>query len=132
MVVVLGMDMGMGMGMGMGIGMGMGMCIGICMGIRMGMGIGIGMCMGMCMVIIYLIYISLYGHYVGSSALYMCFCCSTIGVIFFLYNYIYIIFNIVPYWSRSQFICAKSIILILSGNDTYRPIRNYIKSNIYI
>ena len=71
-----------------------------------------------CMVIIYLIYISLYGHHVGSSALYMCFCCSTIGLIF-LYNYIYIIFNIVPYWSRSQFICAKSIILILSANDTY-------------
>ena len=70
------------------------------------------------MVIIYLNYISLYGHYVGSSALYMRFFLALIGLIF-LYEYIYIIFDIVPYWFRSQFICAKSIMLILSANDTY-------------
>ena len=73
--------------------------------------------LSMYMIIIYVNYISLYGHCWGSSALYMRFFLALIGLIF-LYDYIYIIFDIVPYWLRSQFICAKSIILILSANDT--------------
>ena len=107
-----------------------------------------------CMVIIYLIYISLYGHYLSDLYLsiwslfiwfisfYMvimwgpqpsiCAFAVALLVLYFLYNYIYIIFNIVPYWSRSQFICAKSIILILSANDTYSRlwyrILNYVGS----
>ena len=90
-----------------------------------------------------MIYIYLYNHYLYKLYLSLWSSCgvlSPLHVLFlstyrsyiFVQLYIYIIFDIVPYWFKSQFICAKSIMLILSANYTYSRlwygILNYVSS----